>query len=329
VNITSIVDITGGELQNSPSISFIYNIQTNPKKVNEGDLFIAKKSDDISLALEKGAFGILFDFDTEITDKEVAWIKVDDTIGAIIRFLRFKLSQFELNAFYCDTITYDLIKLYKTSNNNDLILISTNIEKNLEIIQNIENDSFLFCDNQNLLDDIYPENIEFSNKNYQIQNLTEHSLFEISFSYNDQFFSRIKLPSLFLNNFLDVYNFFNKEIDLSKLKNFNHFRPIFIDRYLNITDYGKTDKFIIAQKNYSLSSSQLSFLVDRYKYAKIIFITPPNFPNFSNCQYLYTSLEEIKNILKQFSYNAVFIVGKNYEDIKDLLTNNNDTNKLF
>ena len=42
MQISSILDIVDGELLNSPSISFIYSIKTNAKKIKEGDLFIAK-----------------------------------------------------------------------------------------------------------------------------------------------------------------------------------------------------------------------------------------------------------------------------------------------
>ena len=38
MQISSILDIVDGELLNSPSISFIYSIKTNAKKIKEGDL---------------------------------------------------------------------------------------------------------------------------------------------------------------------------------------------------------------------------------------------------------------------------------------------------
>ena len=42
MQISSIIDIVDGRLLNHPSISFIYSIKTNPRKVREGDLFIVK-----------------------------------------------------------------------------------------------------------------------------------------------------------------------------------------------------------------------------------------------------------------------------------------------
>ena len=59
MKISSILDIVDGSLLNSPSISFIYSIKTNVEKVKEGDLFIARKNEDIPLAVKNGAFAIL------------------------------------------------------------------------------------------------------------------------------------------------------------------------------------------------------------------------------------------------------------------------------
>jgi len=59
VKISSILDIVDGKLLNSPSISFIYSIKTNPKKVKECDLFIAKDGLSLQEAINNGAFAII------------------------------------------------------------------------------------------------------------------------------------------------------------------------------------------------------------------------------------------------------------------------------
>ena len=59
MQISSLIDIIGGRLLNSPSISFIYSFKTDPSKVNEGDLFIARTINDIPLAVQNGAFAIV------------------------------------------------------------------------------------------------------------------------------------------------------------------------------------------------------------------------------------------------------------------------------
>ena len=63
MKISSIIDIIDGELLSSPSISFVYNIKVNSKKIVEGDLFITKNPNDIEEAIANGAFAIIYDFD--------------------------------------------------------------------------------------------------------------------------------------------------------------------------------------------------------------------------------------------------------------------------
>ena len=53
MQISSLIDIIDGRLLNHPSISFIYSFKTDPSKVKEGDLFIAKNLDDIECAVKK------------------------------------------------------------------------------------------------------------------------------------------------------------------------------------------------------------------------------------------------------------------------------------
>ncbi|WP_228135422.1 hypothetical protein [Halarcobacter anaerophilus] len=59
MQISSIIDIIDGRLLNHPSISFIYSIKTNPRKVKEGDLFIVEHEEDIHTAINNGAFALI------------------------------------------------------------------------------------------------------------------------------------------------------------------------------------------------------------------------------------------------------------------------------
>ena len=63
MKISSIVDIVDGELLNSPSISFINNISSDAKKVKTSDMFIAKNIEDLKIALQNGAYAVIFEKD--------------------------------------------------------------------------------------------------------------------------------------------------------------------------------------------------------------------------------------------------------------------------
>jgi ferrochelatase len=200
VQISSILDIVDGKLLNSPSISFIYSIKTNAKKVKEGDLFIAKDSNNIELAIKNGAFAIVIEENFPIIDNEIAWIKVENIENIIIKLIRYKLSIVNLKAYFCDKPTYQLLKIYSNYFSKDIKLIPNKLENLFKNIDEIENENTIICSNSEILNKIYPQNKNFNEltTKLEIQNLIEHSLFETSFSYNDVYFSKLKISSLYL-----------------------------------------------------------------------------------------------------------------------------------
>ncbi len=313
MNISSIIDIIDGELQNSPSISFIYNIKTDPKKVIEGDLFLAKNYEEIIIALKNGAFGIVYDFEMEVLDKEIAWIKVFSVDESLVKLFRFKFSTFNLEVYYCDKVTFDLLNIFKYLN-KQIKLISSKLYRSTKIIENIREDEIFFCSDEELIKNIYPNYKKFSQRDYKIDNLIEHSLFETSFSYEEKYFQKLKIPSLYINQFLDVHNFFDTDLDFHKLAKFSHFKPIFVDKYLNIIDFGKSNKFIICQKNLDLLVNEISYLEKKYKYGKTIFISPIFIENLKEKQIVLENLDDLKQVIKKENFNAIYIMG--YDKIK-------------
>ncbi len=332
MQITSINDIIQGELLNSPAISFIYNIKTKVKKVQEGDLFFAQNENDIQDAVNQGAFAIIVENNTEILDNEIAWIKVENIKKAIIKFIRYKFSQIELNAYCCDDISLQLFKTFSPNQslqNNYLWLFEENLDEILSNINEIKDTHTIICSNENLLNSIYPNFKEFDTTIYNIENLVEHSLFETSFSYKNYYFSRIRLSSLFINQFLNVVNFFDFEIDLNRLKKTSLLKPIFIDKFFQTCEYGKSDKFVLIQEKIKLVKEELNFIYNKYKYGKTLIISKEKL-DFSKFNYIIIKdQEDILIELKKHSFNAVYIIGYSKKEIEKLFENNNITTSLL
>ena len=318
MNISSIIDIIDGQLQNSPSISFIYNIKTDPKKVIEGDLFLVKNKDDIEIAMQNGAFAIVYDFEIEVLDKEIAWIRVSSVYQALVKLFRFKFSTLNLEVYYCDKVTYDLINIYKSSK-KEIHLISSNLLRSTKIIENLSEEEIFFCADEELIKKIYPNYKVFSTKEYKIDNLIEHSLFETSFSYEERYFNKLKIPSLYINQFLNVYNFLNMDIDFHKLMKLTHFKPIFVDKYLNIIDFGKSNKFIVCQKNLELLVNEIKYLEKKYKYGKTIFISPIYIEGLDEAQIVLEDLNNLKQVIKKENFNAIYIMGYDKFKVEETL----------
>lgn len=319
MKISSIIDIVDGRLLNQPSISFIYSFKTNPKRVKEGDLFIAKKPSDIELAIENGAFAIILEKNHPIIDKEIAWISVNNIELSISKLLRFKLSSLNLKTYFCDKVTFNFLKIFNSSSDKTIKLISSNsIDTLLENINNIYDDNILICDDIDILKKIYPHNNININKNFGIDNLIEHSLFEISFSYEKEYFYKLRLPTIYLQQFLSVYYFLNKDLDLSKLKNINNLRPIFLDKNLNIIEYGKSDRFILCQEDMSLTYNEIEYIKNNYKYAKTIFINQDEI-----------SIDRLKSKLKGYDFNSAYISGYSYLEVIKHLSQPEEVKTLF
>lgn len=330
MQITSILDIIDGKLLNAPSISFIYSFKTNVSKVKEGDLFIAYNLDDIQIAIEKGAFAIITQNIYPITDKEIAWIKVDNLDTSLIKLIRYKLAHFSIDAFYCNDISYEFLKTFSFLSNKKINIIPSNLKKLISTLEDIDDKTILVSNDNIILNKIYPNNTKFENEDFKISNLLEHSLFETSFTYKDKYFQRVRIPTIYIEDFIRVYNFLDiREFDDSKLKSINLFRPIFLDKSFNIVDFGKSDKFIMSSNKTFLIDKEITYLKSKFTYGKIIYITSSYISSLPKEQIILEDISKIRDVLKNTSFNASFIVGFDFEDIEINLSKKEKELTLF
>ena len=164
MKISSIVDIVDGELLNSPSISFINNISSDANKVKTSDMFIAKNIEDLKIALQNGAYAVIFEKDFEVIDNEIAFIKVKNLELALLKIVRYKLSTLKIKSYFCTDETFDMLKLYQNNHTKPIFLISKNIEKAFKFIDDIKDGDILISKNKKLLESIYPDIKEFEKK---------------------------------------------------------------------------------------------------------------------------------------------------------------------
>lgn len=330
MKISSILDLVDGRLLNQPSISFIYSIKTDPLKVKEGDLFLAYSINDIELAVNNGAFAIILENTFPMIDKEIAWIKVDDINLALKQLLRFKLANIDLKAFYCDEVTKELLNIYSGNLNKNIFFLENNLNDFVKFIDDLQDDDLLISTNQNLLDNIFPNNENFNKNNYKVDFLIKHSLFECSFSYEDIYFQKLKISPLYINQLLDVYNYFKKEIDLTKLKSFNFFKAIFLDKNNNVIEFGKSDKFIITQNYKSLYENEFKYLEENFTYGKKKYISISYETKISKEQTILNGLNEIKEyLINNRNFNAIYLCGFSYNEVYNFFEKKESQGSLF
>ena len=332
MKISSIVDIVDGELLNSPSISFINNISSDANKVKTSDMFIAKNIEDLKIALQNGAYAVIFEKDFEVIDNEIAFIKVKNLELALLKIVRYKLSTLKIKSYFCTDETFDMLKLYQNNHTKPIFLISKNIEKTFKFIDDIKDGDILISKNKKLLESIYPDSKEFEKKldENSIKNLIKHSLFELSFSYKDIYFSKLRLSKIYLNSFLNIYDFFKGNIDISKLKLYSNFKAIFIDKDFQPIESGKSDSFIICQTNKNLIPIEITYLKNEFKYAKTIFVSKYEISFLDEKeQIIINNIEDLKNILKNLKFNCVYLIGFTNQESFEFLQNSQKLQALF
>ena len=332
MKISSIVDIVDGELLNSPSISFINNISSDANKVKTSDMFIAKNIENLKIALQNGAYAVIFEKDFEVIDNEIAFIKVKNLELALLKIVRYKLSTLKIKSYFCTDETFDMLKLYQNNHTKPIFLISKNIEKAFKFIDDIKDGDILISKNKKLLESIYPDSKEFEKKldENSIKNLIKHSLFELSFSYKDIYFSKLRLSKIYLNSFLNIYDFFKGNIDISKLKLYSNFKAIFIDKDFQPIESGKSDSFIICQTNKNLIPIEIAYLKNEFRYAKTIFVSKYKISFLDEKeQIIINNIEDLKNILKKLKFNCVYLIGFTNQESFEFLQNSQKLQALF
>ncbi len=104
------LDILYGELVNIPCISAFNGVTQNIDNIESGNLFFLLHSSDLEEALNRGVYGIVFEGDLTIKDKEIAWIKVANIRQSFKRIVRYMLLKSQYSLVFLTPIELSLAK---------------------------------------------------------------------------------------------------------------------------------------------------------------------------------------------------------------------------
>ncbi|MDF1879369.1 hypothetical protein JHD46_06930 [Sulfurimonas sp. SAG-AH-194-C20] len=316
MRLENVLALTHAELLNKPFVSNFTDIVFDVKNVKRGDLFMAFDETSIETAILNGAYGIIFSKPTQISDSEIAWIKVQSLEDALKRLLRFKLLDKNIKVYETNEIVLKLALQVVTESN--FMAISGDILDIAKQLWNIEDSSYiLFC--PSLSDrDIFTKTIELSDTTYKNINIIEQTLFETSFIYNDVFYER-QLISPFFIPYLEILLQLFKNIKVSyRLRKFTpigHFEAVFTNKKFEIKEFGTSDKVLIFEKNTTLMESQINFLQSEATWAKIVYVVPSSQKNViqkienKDTLIIYKSINEILNLLKKSTFHFALVLG--------------------
>ncbi len=323
MSFENLIKILGVKPINSPSyVSTVGEFRTKVSQIVYGDIFIGKK-ENFDEALQKGAFVIISDEIKEALDDEAAWIKVDSIEDILIKILRFKLLNAPHKFFYFEGLTYDLLK--SIAHKRELVFIENDLYFIFDKITKQKESTIFVCNSKALLSQIYPNFQQFlSTKKIKIISST---LFMISFVFEEHYFEHIHISPLFQDELTKALTFlseYNIGYDLKRLKHFNHFRPLSITKDFIIKEFGESIYTLIVEENSSLLKREISFLKERAKWAKTLFLLPSSIKvdhKESIAIHYINDLDEIFKI-EVAKFNFILIVA-NYNELYQLILQHN------
>ena len=311
MRLENFLALTHTSLVNEPCVNGFENIVFDATKVKRGDLFFAFDKDSIDIAVTNGAYGVVFDTPTQISDNEIAWIKSDNLDDTLKKLLRFKMIEKEVVVYECNEIILKLALQVITQTN--FLVINGDMQSIYKSMSNMEQRTTLLFSPELNDKDIFASAREMPSTNIQTIEIMEQTLFETSFIYDNVYYERQLISPFFipyLEELLYLYKSLKINFRLKKFIPINHFEPVFTNKNFEIKNFGASDKVLIFEPNANLIESEMIFLQSRASWANIIFIIP----NSSTCRdnenvFRYEKENEIIQILKSNSFNFALIIG--------------------
>ncbi|WP_024369606.1 hypothetical protein [Helicobacter pylori] len=321
LGVNEAVELSLGELQNTPSISYFNSIVLSLNKVQKGSLFVAKDHALIPKALELGAYGILYTGEYPLSDKDVAWIKLKD-------------------------IEHSLNHLFKFCLLNERVVGALLSPIELEIASKIIVSEFVWCLKESLEDLFIMEGckiaffdkLEWLHLFYKQERLREDLKESCLIVLNQSFFCNalvyekqeyeLKMPCIFLEPLKRVIQLCEKlqiEFDLNLLSKkepaLEHCKPFFVNKNLEIAPYGATARVVIAETSKELFETMLQKAFETLSWGKIVVFCRKNSVAFfeKNNPYCYTTQNNLKEQLKNLAFNFAFIYGISSHHLESLL----------
>ncbi|GAA8675304.1 hypothetical protein HpBT339_01950 [Helicobacter pylori] len=321
LGVNEAVELSLGELQNTPSISYFNSIVLSLNKVQKGSLFVAKDHTLIPKALELGAYGILYAGEYPLSDRDVAWIKLKD-------------------------IEHSLNHLFKFCLLNERVIGALLSPIELEIASKIMVSHFVWCLKESLEDLFIIEGckiaffdkLEWLHLFYKQERLKEYLKESRLIILNQSFFCNtlvyekqeyeFKMPCIFLEPLKRVIQLCEKlqiEFDLNLLGKkeypLDHCKPFFVNKNLEIAPYGATARVVVAETSKELFEMMLQKAFETLSWGKIVVFCRKNSVAFfeKNNPYCYTTQNNLKEQLKNLAFNFAFIYGISSHHLESLL----------
>ncbi|MFP6344477.1 ferrochelatase [Helicobacter pylori] len=321
LGVNEAVELSLGELQNTPSISYFNSIVLSLNKVQKGSLFVAKDHALIPKALELGAYGILYTGEYPLSDKDVAWIKLKDIEHSLNHLFKFCLLNERVVGVLLSPIELEIASKIMVSN------FVWCLKESLEDLFIIEGCKIAFFDKLEWLHLFYKqERLKEDLKESRLMILNQ-SFFCSTLVYEKQEYE-FKMPCIFLEPLKRVIQLCEKlqiafDLNLLGKKEYplDHCKPFFVNKNLEIAPYGATARVVVAEASKELFEMMLQKALETLLWGKIVVFCRKNSAAFfkKNNPYCYTTQNNLKEQLKNLAFNFAFIYGISSSHLESLL----------
>jgi len=311
--IASIVDIVGGELRSNPFVTSAESVQIHARKVERGDIYIATPTDNqIELAIANGAYVIIYDDPSLIpSDPEVAWIFVESSTQAFLKFTRYFLRDRSLHYLYTEEKIEVVLHGLLRQNRNVLFLNHTIIETLYELLYN-PTITLCISNDKHALELLGAEIDELTLEalppyHYEIKTLFSMRLFIADLAFN------IDISPYFARYIACALHFCLKHhyhFDITKLTIPNRFQPLFINRHAERVEYGQSNRVVIIDTitmPHEIHQA-LAFLETEARWATVALFLPRRYETLNHLGTIYHSQEALLKALKISSADILYCV---------------------
>lgn len=335
MHIENLKNIIGARLETKPVINELTGFCFDLSSIKLGNVYFASNKENLERAIEKGAYGIVYDFDYEFTNTELAFFKVESLNKAFLKLARYFILERELKLIKLNFIQGKIFKHFNLGKN---AFYMTELSRDsLSKLMKLDNSSFLFFAENSFISSL---KLEFDY--IKIQSKEDKNINSLFFCDNLSFLPSIQFPNIFCQDLNRICEFLDENDISFKIKNledFPHFRAVFINSNFQKVAFGSSNRALICENDEKLFILEAMFLSEFDKSAKIclpknnkiidinnltLFSQEENHINPKNIFY-FDKLKEIKK-LKDFRYALVFC---DIEDLDEITQKNTIINNLF
>ncbi len=274
MRLQNVVSLARGTLLSSPAVGEIDRIAADAANVRRGDLFAAYDPAQIALAVQNGAYGILFTGEQTPSDPEIAWIRVDDIDAALLRILRFWMLDNGIVAVGCSDKEIAVAEAWL--HDARAAVLSQPLRHSLEALWRLPSEGYVFFPKTSAFAAYFVDTLVLQPCDVLPQPL-ERTLFETSFILEDGYFERVSVSPFFLDAVGSFARFCREHgllYRVGSLHRISHFAPVFVDDGLVPAPYGSTPRVLIFEKTAALVAEEARYLGEHARWAKRIVLLP-------------------------------------------------------